>query len=102
MPRISREEHENLLSELMNPELEHARRTEVLTAIRAHDDVFNREYSSLEQERDKHKTNYEDAMVANNKLWRQTSYFEKDSDDFKKQEDKALSETITIEDLEKR
>lgn len=98
---MPRDDHEALLQELLSPELEHTRRTEVLQALRA-------DYSSVTQEHEEHTKKLEkqtneinDLVTANSKLFRQVGIVDGDESKKKEEEQKSFSETITLEELEK-
>lgn len=97
--RINRDDHEALLNELLTPDLEHSRKTEILTQLRAHDVTFNSEYEQLNTKATKLETDNADLIVSNSKLFRQIGVVgtEKEKD----VEEKEFSETITLEQLEK-
>lgn len=94
------EEHEELLSELLIPELEQARKTEILQELRVD---FRSERASVEeltQIREKLEKNNSDLVVSNSQLFRQVGIV--GTKDEATEEKKELSQTITIEELEKR
>lgn len=97
--RLKRDEHEALLNELLTPDLDHSRRTEILTQIRAHDTTFNSEYDELSTKATKLEKDNSDLIVSNSKLFRQIGVVgtEKEKD----VEQKEFSETVTLEELEK-
>jgi hypothetical protein len=97
---MPREEHENLLNELNNPEIDHTRRTEVLQLLRV-------DYGTVLTDDDTQKKNIEklqkdnsDLVVANSKLFRQLG-INGDEKMEKDEKEKDFSESITIEALEK-
>ena len=98
---MSREEYENLLNELNNPELEHAKRTEYLQTLRVDyskvledTDSFTKRVQELEKDNT-------DLIMSNSKLFRQVG-IQGNPDLEKKEEQKTISETITIDQLEAR
>ena len=98
---MSREEYENLLNELNNPELEHSKRTEYLQNLRVDyakvlEDTDN--YTKRMQELEKDN---QDLLMSNSKLFRQVG-IQGDPEMEKKEEQKTLSETITIDQFESR
>ncbi|MCU7526578.1 MAG: scaffolding protein [Ignavibacteria bacterium] len=95
---MTRDEHETLLNELLNPEIEHSRRTEILQQMRV-------DYTSVITDFDKNTQTIEkltkdngDLVVSNSKLFRQIGLTDTNK---KEDEKKEISETITIEELEK-
>jgi Ulp1 family protease len=97
---FKREEHEDLLSELLTPELEHSRKTEILSKLRDNYTEFTTTYESLSKTKEKLERDNADLVISNSKLFRQTGVY---GEPVHKQEDqvKEFSETITIEQLEK-
>jgi hypothetical protein len=97
---LTREDHETLLAELLSPELDHARKTEILSQMRDNYTEFTTTHESLNKTTEKLKKDNEDLIVSNSKLFRQTGVF---GEPKHKEEDdkKTFSETITIEALEK-
>jgi hypothetical protein len=96
---MDREEHENLLNELNNPELEHTRRSEILQQLRTDYTGVHTDFEAITTERDKFKGDNLDLVVANSKLFRQLGKFETGKEDEVKEKD--FSESITIESLER-
>jgi regulator of replication initiation timing len=97
---MKREDHEKLLGELLNPELEQSRKTEILQDLRT-------DYGSTLVEFDESKTKIEklthdkeDLTLANSKLFRQIGIT--GTEDEKREEKKEFSETVTLEEIEKR
>ena len=97
---MEREKHENLLSELLNPEIEHSRRTEILQEIRIQNDTDIHDFSENTSKADKLTRDNNDLVISNSKLFRQLGVTGDDKPDNKKVE-KEFSETITLEQLEK-
>lgn len=98
---MAREDHENLLNELMNPEIEHTRRTEILQQLRVDYGTVHTDVATLTNERDKLQKDNSDLIVSNSKLFRQIGITGNEKKE-KEDEKKELSETITIEQLEKK
>lgn len=97
--RLKRDEHEALLNELLTPDLEHSRRTEILTQLRTHDVTFNSEYEELTTKASKLEKDNADLIVSNSKLFRQIGVTGTEQEP--ELEKKEFSETITLEQLEK-
>jgi UTP:GlnB (protein PII) uridylyltransferase len=96
---FNREEHDNLLSELLTPNLDASRRTEILQSIR---DNYTETTSSMEvlaKEKDKLEKDNSALVVANSKLFRSSGIV---VDEPKNDEKKEFSQTVTIEQLEGR
>jgi regulator of replication initiation timing len=95
---LSRDEHEALLNELLNPEIEHSRRTEILQQMRVDYTNVISDFEKNTQTIEKLTKDNGDLVVSNSKLFRQIGL----TDTSKKEEEKKeVSETITIEQLEK-
>ncbi|HSW76032.1 MAG TPA: gp7 family phage scaffolding protein [Candidatus Saccharimonadales bacterium] len=95
---LSHEDHENLLNELNNPELDVVRRTEVLQLMRTN---FGETSSVLEDSQtliQKNQQMINDLTLANSKLFRQIG-IEQDQNQKQKEDAKTRSETITLESL---
>ncbi|HSW75497.1 MAG TPA: gp7 family phage scaffolding protein [Candidatus Saccharimonadales bacterium] len=95
---LTHEDHENLLNELNNPELDVVRRTEVLQLMRTN---FGEVSSTIEDNQtllQKNQQMIQDLTLANSKLFRQIGI--EQNQDLKQNEDaKTRSETITLESL---
>jgi hypothetical protein len=99
--RLSRDERETLLNDLLNPELDHATRSENLQKFRLAFDSADVEIEEFEKKTSKMKTDIDDLVLSNSKLFRQLgqeSGTEKQKEEHK---EKIFSETVTIEGLEK-
>jgi hypothetical protein len=96
---MSREDHEALLNELMNPEIEHTTRTEILQKLRVAHSTDLTEFDQLTQTSQKLKTDNDDLIVSNSKLFRQIGLT--GTEDEVKEEKKEFSETISLEQIER-
>lgn len=101
MPPMKREDHEALLNELLTPELEHSRRTEILQQLRVDYGTVITEHDGFTQQVAKLQTDNSDLVVSNSKLFRQLG-ITNDPNAKKKEEEKNFSETVTLESLESR
>jgi phosphopantothenoylcysteine synthetase/decarboxylase len=97
---LSREEHETLLADLLTPELEAAKKTEILQSLRDNYTEYSTTFEVLSNEKEKLAKDNADLVVANSKLFRQTGIVKED--DPKKDEAKEFSKSVTIESLEGR
>lgn len=99
MPMLDKEKHEELLNELLNPDLETSRKTEILQELRVGHTEGTETISTLTENNDKLQADNSDLIVSNSKLFRQAGIVgDKDMED---QEDKKeYSESVTIESLE--
>jgi hypothetical protein len=100
MPQLNREDHEKLLNELLNPEMEQSVRTEILTQLRDNYTGFTTEYETLNQTTEKLKQDNSDLVISNSKLFRQTGVLGNTSKP-KEEKQKEFSETIKLSDIEK-
>lgn len=94
---LNREEHEALLADLLTPELEAGRRTEILQSLRDNYTEYTTTFEVLSNEKEKLSKDNADLVIANSKLFRQTGVVKEEP---KKDEAKEFSQTITIEALE--
>jgi hypothetical protein len=94
---LNREEHEALLADLLTPELEAARKTEILQSLRDNYTEYTTSFEVLSNEKEKLSKDNSDLVIANSKLFRQTGVVK---DEPKKDEAKEFSKSITIEALE--
>ena len=96
---MSREEYENMLNELNNPELEHSKRTELLQNLRVDYANVIEETTNYEKRMKELEKDNQDLLMSNSKLFRQVG-IQGDPELEKKEEQKTFSETITIDQLE--
>lgn len=97
---MSREDHENLLNQLMNPELDHTQRTDLLQQLRVDYTTVHTDFEEITKNNTKLKTDNDDLIISNSKLFRQLGVTGNETLE-KKEEQKEFSETVTIESLEK-
>lgn len=96
---MPREEHENLLNELLTPDLEHTRRTEILQHLRTDYGTVLTDFDTMTKDTTKLRKDNEDLIVSNSKLFRQIGMTGNEQQQ-QQQQQQTLSETITIESLE--
>lgn len=98
---LDKKRHEEILAELNNPELEHAKRTDLLSELRQDYVTVHEDFNNLNQNLETLKKDNDDLVSANSKLFRQAGVY--DNEDLKDDlEKKTFSEEISIEALEKR
>jgi hypothetical protein len=97
---MAREEYETLLNELLTPELETSRKTEILQTLRVDYTGVQTDFESLTKTNEKYQRDNDDLIVSNSKLFRQLGTVGTPEEPEEKQ--KEFSETITLEELEKR
>jgi hypothetical protein len=95
---FDREEHDNLLSELLTPDLDASRRTEILQNIRDNYTEFTTSVEVLNKDKEKLEKDNSALVVANSKLFRQHGIV--NDDEPKKDEKKEFSQKITLEAIE--
>lgn len=96
------EEHENLLNELLTPDLEQTRRTEILQLLRTDYGSVLTDDRTKTEELEKMNKQHADLVTSNSMLFRQLGVQSKEGKDQEKLEDKQFSETVTLEQLEAR
>lgn len=95
---MKREDHEALLTELMDEGIETSRKTEILQELRASNDEGIQTVEDLTKNNEKLQTDKDDLVVSNSKLFRQLG--QETNPNQEEQEQQNLSEEITIESLE--
>lgn len=94
---MDRETHEAILNELLNPEIEQSRRTELLQELRVDYGSVITDHSELTQSNEKLQADNSDLVISNSKLFRQIGITDqKDNEEVK---EKEFSETVTLEGL---
>lgn len=99
--RLSREERENLLSDLLNPELDHTTKSEHLQKLRVSLDTADGELEEFTKSNERLKKDNDDLIISNSKLFRQLGVVGGNEEQKEQQKEKEYSETVTIESLEK-
>jgi hypothetical protein len=95
---MTREAYETLLNELNNPELEHSRRTEVLSEMRADYSGVLTDFQTFEERTSALEKDNNDLILSNSKLFRQIGVTGTEIEEEVKE--KEFSETITLEEIE--
>lgn len=94
---MDRETHETILNELLNPEIEQSKRTELLQELRVDYGSVITDHSELTQTNEKLQADNSDLVISNSKLFRQIGITDqKDNEEVK---EKEFSETVTLEGL---
>lgn len=94
---MERENHEAILNELLNPEIEQSRRTELLQELRVDYGTVITEHTELTQSNEKLQSDNSDLVISNSKLFRQIGITDKKDEEEVKE--KEFSETVTLENL---
>jgi hypothetical protein len=97
---FKREEHEDLLAELLSPEIEHSRKTEILSKLRDNYTEFTTTHETMSKTKEKLERDNADLVISNSKLFRQTGIYG-EPEHKEEEKEQEFSETITIEALEK-
>lgn len=99
MPYMARDEHEEILNKLLDPEIEQSERTELLGTLRNN---YNTTVSSFDEANstvEKLQNDNSDLIISNSKLFRQVGIVGNEGKE-KEVEEKEFSETVTLEQLE--
>lgn len=101
MPLMKRDDHESLLNELLNREIEHSRLSDILQTLRADHVTGHSEHEEMTKTNTKLKTDNEDLIISNSKLFRQLGVVGQNEEGQQREKEKEFSETVSIEGLEK-
>jgi Phi29 scaffolding protein len=99
MTLLGKERHEEILGELLNPELEQSKRTELLTELRGAHNSAHEYVGTLDETNKTLKKNNDDLILANSQLFRSQG-ITPDSKQEKEEKKKEFSETITLSQIE--
>lgn len=102
MPPMDREEHEALLLEMLNPEIERQRMTEILQVVRADYVGVHTDFENHTKESTRLKKDNDNLIVSNSQLFRQTGIIGENEKQKEEVTKKSFSEAITLEQIEKR
>lgn len=94
---MERDKHEAILNELLNPEIEQSKRTELLQELRVDYGSVITDYTELTQSNEKLQADNSDLVVSNSKLFRQIGVT--DTNEKEEVKEKEFSETVTLENL---
>jgi mRNA degradation ribonuclease J1/J2 len=95
---MSRDDYEAILNDLLNPELEQSRRTELLQNLRVDYGTVIAEHEEHTGKIKKLSEDNSDLVVSNSKLFRQIGLT--NTEDKVEEKKKEFSETITISQIE--
>lgn len=95
---MERDAHEAILADLLNPELEQSRRTDLLQQLRVDYGTVIADHTEHTSTIEKLTIDNSDLVVANSKLFRERGYVDKK--DKEEEQKKEFSETVTISQLE--
>lgn len=97
---MPRDEHEAFLNELLLPDTEQSRRTEILQALRVDYGTVLTDFDGLTTSNDKLKADNADLVISNSKLFRQIGIDSGDNKQKEKEKEKSFSESVTLESIE--
>lgn len=93
--------HEEILNLLNNPETPVSERTELLSELRADYGTVLSDFKEHVETIEKLNAENSDLVLSNSKLFRKIGLESQGAEEEKKIKDKTLSETITLEDIER-
>lgn len=96
---MERDAHETLLNELNSPDLEHTRRTEILSELRNDYSTVHLTHEEITKQNETFERHNNDLVKANSILFRQVGETETEKPEETVQ--KEFSETVTITELER-
>ena len=99
MEFMSRDEHEELLNELLSDGISIDRKTEILQSLRVDNVAVHEYHKETTQTMDKMKSDNESLVISNSKLFRQLGTAGNEQAE-QEEEEKEFSETVTISELE--
>lgn len=97
---MEREEHENLLNELLTGELEQQRKTEILQTLRADYAETLGKIEEMTENNNKLQKDNDNLVISNSQMFRKLGDQYKTEDESEEEEQKEFSETVTLEQLE--
>jgi hypothetical protein len=98
---MERDKHEALMNELLQVDLEHSRRTEILQELRGDYNTVHSDFENLTKTNEKFQKDNDDLVRANSMLFRQAGMYNQTEDKKEEVQQKEFSETVTIEQLER-
>lgn len=98
---MPRDDHEVLLNELLIPDLEQSRRTEILQQLRVDYGTVHVDFDGLTVANTKFQKDNSDLIVSNSQLFRQVGITGNPKKE-EEQNQKTFSETVTLENIEKQ
>lgn len=94
-----KDEHEALLNELLDGNIDQTRKTEILQELRTEHTAIREGVQSLEESNEKYEKNNNDLITSNSQLFRQLGYLDNENQKPPEEESKEFSETVTVDDL---
>ena len=99
MTYMARDEHEEILNKLLDPEIEQSERTELLGTLRNNYNTTVSSFDEVNSTVEKLQNDNSDLIISNSKLFRQVGIVGNEGKE-KEVEEKEFSETVTLEQLE--
>lgn len=97
---MSKEDHNQRLERLLDPELSHADKSEILQELRVDYGTFHADFETVTQDRDKLNKVKDDLIISNSQLFRQLGS-NNDQQKAPEEEKQNFSETVTVSAIEK-
>lgn len=97
---MERDKHENLLNELLDANIEHSRKTEILQELRNDYTQVITDHDEMTKSNEKLQKDNSDLVISNSQLFRQLGDVNNSPEENEEKEQKEYSETVTIEELE--
>jgi len=94
---MDRDRHEEILNELLNPEIETSTRTQLLQELRVDYGSVLTDFDTIGKTNEKLQADNSDLIVSNSKLFRQIGISGTEKEE--EVEKKEFSETVTLESL---
>jgi hypothetical protein len=99
---MTRDEHESFLTDLLNPEIEQSKKSEILQNLRVDYGKVLADHEDLNKKVGEQDHAIRDLTLANSKLFRDLGVQDRDPKELEKDQEKTFSETVRIEDFEKK
>lgn len=95
---MDKDTHEGMLNELLDKDLDHSRKAEILQELRTHHTAVSEGVTQLEESNSKYQKDNDDLTVSNSKLFRELGVVGNGGEETKVDE-KEFSEEVTIDDI---
>lgn len=99
MSFLTKDEHEGLLSELLQEDILTSRKTEILQQLRVSNTIAHEVYDKASKNIENLSKEKDDLLVANSMLFRKIGVQELGEQKQQEEEQKTFSESVTLEDL---
>lgn len=95
---MDKDTHEGLLNELLDKDLDHSRKAEILQELRTHHTAVTDGVTQLEESNAKYQKDNDDLTVSNSKLFRELGVVGNGGEETQVDQ-KEFSEEVTIDDI---